>query len=85
MAPSQGWFGARRELKFPMIVFITLSALYLVGWAAMFDSTTFRWTFVEWGLFGTMVSASALLVLIGLIVGIMCFLNFDKGLVNYRK
>jgi len=78
-----GWFAARLELKFPMIVFLVLSALYLVGWGAMFDSPTFRWTFVQWGFFGAMASVSALLVLIGLIVGIMCRLNFGKGLVHY--
>jgi hypothetical protein len=85
MAPFQGWFAARLERKPPMIIFIVLSALYLVGWGAMFDSPTFRWTFVQWGFFGAMASLSALLVLIGLIVGIMCHLNFDKGLTNYRK
>jgi hypothetical protein len=85
MAPSQGWFAARLEWKPPMIVFLALSALYLVGWGTMFDSTTFRWTFVQWGFFGAMASVSALLVLVGFIVGIMCLMNFNKGLVNYRK
>jgi hypothetical protein len=85
MAPSQGWFGARLEWKYPMIVFLVLSALYLIGLGVMFDSATFRWTFFQWGFFGAMAFNSAILVLIGLIVGIMCRLNFDKGLVHYRK
>lgn len=68
-----------------MMVFLVLSALYLVGWGTMFDSPTFRWTFVTWGFFGAMATASAVLVLIGLIVGIMCRLNFDKGFVHYCK
>jgi len=68
-----------------MIVFLVLSVLYLIGWGVMFDSPTFRWTFVEWGFFGAMASVSALLVLIGLIVGIVCRLNFGKGLVHYCK
>jgi hypothetical protein len=85
MAPSQGWFAARLEWKPPMILFLVLSGLYLVGWGTMFDSPTFRWTFVTWGFFGAMVSVSALLVLVGLVVGIMCLLNFNKGLINYRK
>jgi len=66
-----------------MIVFLVLSTLYLVGWGAMFDSPTFRWTFFQWGFFGAMASVSALLVLIGFIVGVMCHLNFNKGLVDY--
>jgi hypothetical protein len=68
-----------------MMVFLVLSALYLIGWGLMFDSGTFRWTFVEWGFFGSTATLSAVLVLVGFIVGIMCRLNFDKGLVNYRK
>jgi hypothetical protein len=78
-----GWFAARLEWKPPMIVFLVLSALYLVGWGVMFDSSTFRWTFVQWGFFGAMATASALLILIGFIVGIMCLMNFNKGLLNY--
>ena len=66
-----------------MVVFLVLSALYLIGWGLMFDSGTFRWTFVQWGFFGASASLSALLVLIGLTVGIMCRLNFDKGLASY--
>jgi hypothetical protein len=73
------------ELKFPMVVFLVLSALYLVGLGLMFDSHTFRWTFVLWGFFGLMVTISGLLTLTGLVVGIMCRLNFDKGLSHYRK
>jgi hypothetical protein len=78
-----GWFAARLEWKVPMMVFLVLSALYLVGLGLMFDSKTFRWTFIQWGFFGAMLSVSALLVLIGLIVGIICRLNFDKGLIHY--
>ena len=68
-----------------MAVFLILSALYLVGFGVMFDSDSFRWTFVEWGFFGATVSLSALLVLLCLTLGIMCRLNFDQGLVHYRK
>ncbi|KAH9968726.1 hypothetical protein BC827DRAFT_276462 [Russula dissimulans] len=80
-----GWFASRKELKFLMMVFLVLSAGYLVGFGLMFDSETFRWTYVEWGFFGSTVTISALLTLISFIVGIMCRLNFDKGLVHYLK
>jgi len=66
-----------------MAVFLVLSMLYLIGWGLIFDSDTFRWTFVEWGFFGAMASLSAVLVLLVLVLGIMCRLNFDKGLVHY--
>ncbi|KAH8997468.1 hypothetical protein EDB92DRAFT_2061794 [Lactarius akahatsu] len=78
-----GWFASRRELKYPMAVFLVLSALYVIGWGLMFDSTTFRWTFVQWTFFASMATLSAVLAIIDLIVGIMCRLNFDKGLPNY--
>jgi hypothetical protein len=68
-----------------MMIFLVLSALYLIGWSLMFDSETFRWTFVEWGFFGATATLSALLDVVGFVVGVMCRLNFDKGLVNYCK
>jgi len=80
-----GWFAARKELKAPMLIFLVLSALYLIGFSLMFDSGTFRWTFVQWGFFGAMASLSAVLDLLGFAVGIMCRLNFDKGLVQCLK
>jgi len=66
-----------------MVIFLVLSALYLIGWGIMFDSETFRWTFVEWGFFGATATLSALLVIVGFVVGVMCRLNFNKGLANY--
>jgi hypothetical protein len=81
----EGWFAARLESRFPMMVFLGLSALYLIGLGLMFISPTFRWTFVEWGFFGSMVIVSGLLILVGLVVGVMCRMNFGKGLPQYRK
>ena len=66
-----------------MAVFLVLSALYLISWGLMFDSKTFRWTFFQWTFFGSIATLSATLVIIDLMVGIMCRLNFDKGLPNY--
>lgn len=66
-----------------MAVFLILSALYVVCWGLMFDSNTFRWTFIQWTFFGSIVTLSAVLVIIDLIVGIMCRMNFNKGLLNY--
>jgi hypothetical protein len=81
----QGWFATRKELKFPMAVFLVSSTLYLIGWGLIFDSDTFRWTFIEWAFFGAVVSLSAILVFLGLVLGIVCRLNFNKGLVHYCK
>jgi len=78
-----GWIGARRELKTPMLLFLFLALLYIGCWSAMFVSTTFRWTFVTWGFFSVIASASFFLTCASLILGIICLCNFGKGLVRY--
>lgn len=80
---TTGWYGVRRELKIPMLVFLALSVGYLAGWAAMFDSISFRWTYMTWTFFGVMTSTSVFLTLVALILGIICRINFGKGLVRY--
>lgn len=70
-------------MKLPMAVFLVLSALYVIAWGLMFDSKTFRWTYFQWVFFGTVATLSAILALTGLILGIVCRLNFGKGLPNY--
>jgi len=67
-----GWFAVRRELRGPMFVFLLLSTLYLGGWGVMFFSTTFRWTFVTWRFFSIMASASVLLTVLSIILGVVC-------------
>jgi len=78
-----GWFAVRRELRVPMIIFLLLSVLYLAGWSLMLFSTTFRWTFVTWAFFGINFSASVFLAVVAFILGIVCRLNFGKGLPRY--
>jgi len=81
----QGWYGVRRELKIPTIVFLALSVGYLTGWAAMFISISFRWTYMTWTFFGVMTSTSVFLALVAFILGIACRINFGKGLVQRRE
>lgn len=78
-----GWVAVRHELRIPMLVFLLLSLGYLAGWAAMFASSLFRWTFVEWRFFSVMASASVFLTLATFVLGIFCLLNFQKGLKRY--
>jgi hypothetical protein len=78
-----GWFAVRRELRVPMFIFLLLSVLYLGGWSFMFWATTFRWTFVTWRFFSIMATASVLLTVVSLVLGIICRYNFGKGLVRY--
>jgi len=78
-----GWIAVRRELKIPMMIFLVLSCLYLVGWGALFSSYTFRWTFVQWRFFSVIVSLSVFLALMSFILGLACRFNFGKGLPRY--
>ena len=56
---------------------------YLAGWGAMFDSITFRWTYMTWPFFAAMTTTSVLLTLFAFILGIMCRINFGRGLPYY--
>lgn len=68
-----------------MLIFLGLCVLYLGGWSVMFISTTFRWTFITWGFFSIIAVASVLLTVSCLIFGILCRMNFGKGLLRYRE
>lgn len=78
-----GWFAVHRELRVPMLIFLILSMLYLAGWGVMFASTTFRWTFITWTFFSLMATTSVVLTLLSTILGVVCRLNFGKGLARY--
>jgi len=75
-----GWTSVRKEQRILMAVFLGMSTLYLASWGAMFASTSFRWTFLEWRFFSLMATASVLLTLSALITGIVCRLGFGMGL-----
>jgi len=80
---SMGWVAVRRELRIPMLIFLVMSFGYLAGWGAMFASTTFRWTFVTWRFFSVITSGSVFLTVITFVLGVVCRVNFGKGLSRY--
>ena len=67
-----------------MMMFLAVAVLVLAGWGAMFVAATFRWTYVTWLFFRIMTTAAVLLALTVLILGIVCRVNFGKGLTRYR-
>ncbi|KAJ3741615.1 hypothetical protein DFH05DRAFT_1506789 [Lentinula detonsa] len=71
------------ELRIPMIVFLLLSILYLAVWGIMFLADTFRWLFWSWRFFSLMATFSVALTVLAFILGIVCRLNFGKGLLRY--
>jgi hypothetical protein len=80
---TTGYIGVRRELRLPMIVFLLLSILYLAAWSVMFLANTFRWEFWNWSFFSTLATVSVVLTVLAFILGIVCILNFGKGLLRY--
>ncbi|KAJ3824035.1 hypothetical protein F5878DRAFT_627986 [Lentinula raphanica] len=80
---ATGYIGVRRELRIPVIVFLLLSVLYLAAWSIMFLSNTFRWEFWSWRFFSLMATLSVALTVLAFILGIVCRLNFGKGLLRY--
>lgn len=78
-----GWFAVRREWKIPMMIFLILSIAYLAGLGFMFVSDTFRWTFMEWRFFSLVALASVVLTALAFVLGVICRINFGKGLPRY--
>ncbi|KAL1951764.1 hypothetical protein VTO73DRAFT_913 [Trametes versicolor] len=80
---SMGWLSVRKELRLPMAFFLGVAVFVLTGWASMFIAATFRWTYVTWLFFSLMTTAAVLLTVVTLALGIVCRLNFGKGLPRY--
>ncbi|KIK71377.1 hypothetical protein GYMLUDRAFT_33530 [Collybiopsis luxurians FD-317 M1] len=80
---TSGYIGVRKELRVPMVVFLLLSILYLAAWSVMFLAFTFRWEFWNWQFFSTMATISVALTILAFVLGIVCILNFGKGLLRY--
>ncbi|KIM30859.1 hypothetical protein M408DRAFT_65741 [Serendipita vermifera MAFF 305830] len=78
-----GWFAVRREMQKMMCLFLAASFLLVAAWGTLFMSRTFRWSFMEWRFFATMSVASAALLVLTTILGIVCFYNFGKGLKRF--
>jgi hypothetical protein len=78
-----GWYSVRREKRWGMILFLAVSIWYLAGWAVMFLSTTFRWTFETWNFFAIVASFSIFFSLLAFLLGVVCRYNFGKGLLRY--
>ncbi|KAJ7239978.1 hypothetical protein B0H12DRAFT_1024935, partial [Mycena haematopus] len=78
-----GWYGVRRERKSLIISFLGVSFFFLTGWAIMFYSKVYRWSFLQWPYLGCLTVSSFILILASMILGTICWRNFDKGLAEY--
>ncbi|KAH9477056.1 hypothetical protein JR316_0010972 [Psilocybe cubensis] len=80
---AMGWYSIRREMKRVMIIFLGIGICIMAGWATMFYSIVYRWSFMQWPFLGCFTVASFILLLSSIILGIVCRINFGKGLAQY--
>jgi len=80
---SLGWFGIRREMKLLMTGFLVLAFIFISGWSIMFYSLVYRWTFVQWPFLACITAESYIVMIASMILGVMSWLNFGKGLALY--
>ncbi|EMD35052.1 hypothetical protein CERSUDRAFT_85786 [Gelatoporia subvermispora B] len=80
---AMGWFAVRRECSRLMTLFLVICLAYVVGWATMFDSKVFRWTFMQWPFFACVTVVSFCVLVISGGFGVVCWRNFGEGLAHY--
>lgn len=65
--------------------FLTVSFIYIASWSIMFYSQVYRWTFINWVFFSCTTVASFIVLVLATVFGVLCSLNFGKGLAQYRE
>ncbi|KAL5513487.1 hypothetical protein ACEPAH_3886 [Sanghuangporus vaninii] len=80
-----GWRSVRFEQRRLLYVFVGLGLLFEVGWSGMYDSLVWRWTWIEWPFFASTAVASQAILIASVVFGIICRLNFGKGLKQYLQ
>jgi len=80
---TMGWFAVRREKKKLMAGFFVVGLVLTVSWALMFYSVEFRWTFINWLFFATLMTEALVGMTASCVLGVICWRNFDKGLAHY--
>lgn len=78
-----GWFGIRYEKRIVTGGFIVLGFLFITFSSIMFYSQVYRWTFYAWPCWGCFGIASLILLVASFVLGIVCLINFNKGLSQY--
>ncbi|EED83558.1 predicted protein [Postia placenta Mad-698-R] len=81
--PIQGWFAVRREMKLAMGLFLALCFTYIAAWSVMFASQVYRFTFLQWEFFSSVTVVSFLVLISTGIFGVLCRINFGRGLAHY--
>lgn len=80
---ASGWRAVRKELRRALYVFLGIGGIYLVGWALMYYSLVFRWTWLQWPFFASTTVAAQLVLLASVVLGGLCSRGFGQGLRHY--
>ncbi|KAF7421030.1 hypothetical protein PC9H_011550 [Pleurotus ostreatus] len=80
-----GWYAIRHERKVLMAIFLVIGFVFLGGWSSMFYSRVYAWSLVQWPFLFSMTVCSFVLIVASMILGIICWLNFNKGLSQYLR
>ncbi|KZT05262.1 uncharacterized protein LAESUDRAFT_236634 [Laetiporus sulphureus 93-53] len=78
-----GWYAVRHERETLMAVFLVVCFFYIVSWSIMFYSEVYRWTFLAWFFFAALTIVSFVMLIATAVFGVICRLNFGKGLAEY--
>ncbi|KAJ7141870.1 hypothetical protein C8R43DRAFT_1131174 [Mycena crocata] len=78
-----GMVWCQKESKAMLGSFLGIAFFIVAGWAIMFYSIVYRWSFVEWPYLGCFTVASFVLMIASAILGTICWRNFGKGLAQY--
>ncbi|KAJ3514816.1 hypothetical protein NLJ89_g2146 [Agrocybe chaxingu] len=80
-----GWVCVRKECKIRFAIFCGIAVLLLTLQTMMFFSPLYRYIFLTWPFFATITVTAYLLIIATTAMGILCRLNFDKGLAHYLQ
>jgi len=78
-----GHHGIRFEKRVVLAAFLCVDLLFILGSSLMFLSDLYQWTFYAWPCLGCFITGSLLLLVASFVLGLVCFINFGKGLSQY--
>ncbi|KAI5120629.1 hypothetical protein M0805_009389 [Coniferiporia weirii] len=78
-----GWRSLCREQPRVFLAFLGIAIALEAGWSGMYDSLVWRWTWIQWPFFASLAVAAQLLLLASIVLGVLCRMNFGKGLKEY--
>ncbi|KAH6918013.1 hypothetical protein BKA70DRAFT_1245939 [Coprinopsis sp. MPI-PUGE-AT-0042] len=78
-----GWRCIRKECRTRSIMFFVLSVVLLGISSVMFASALYRTIFNRWSFFATLTLTSFILLVLTTALGVVCRINFGKGLAEY--